>query len=128
VARALGTLPLCRTHSPARTVLRQGQGVDARGDPETEERLLAVGRAGTAAHVERIVRGGAGWTDKAEAREPTASMPAVRCTCIQTRRHREDPRAADPEVGALLMKALAAAPEVLYHRRADQAPEPSRRR
>src|SRR5882724_1554015 len=37
--------------------------------PETEERLLAVGRAGTAEHVERIVRGWRRVDQKAEAME-----------------------------------------------------------
>ena len=37
--------------------------------PETEARLLAVGRAGTAEHVERIVRGWRRVDRKAEARE-----------------------------------------------------------
>src|SRR6266581_4067279 len=45
VARALGTLP------------RQVRALTRVATPETEERLLAVGRAGTADHVERIVRG-----------------------------------------------------------------------
>src|SRR5207245_2063856 len=39
--------------------------------PETEERLLAVGRAGTADHVERIVRGWRRVDRKAEARDDT---------------------------------------------------------
>src|SRR6266849_6702588 len=39
--------------------------------PETEERLLKVGRAGTAAHVERIVRGWRRVDRKAEAKEAT---------------------------------------------------------
>src|SRR3990172_2762564 len=39
--------------------------------PETEERLLAVARAGTAEHVERIVRGWRRMDAKAEAQEAT---------------------------------------------------------
>jgi hypothetical protein len=58
VARALGTLPrlaqaLARgelSYSKVREITRVATAA-------TEERLLAVGRAGTAAHVERIVRG-----------------------------------------------------------------------
>src|SRR6267378_4183041 len=58
VARALGTLPgladaLARgelSYSKVRALTRVAT-------PETEERLLEVGRAGTADHVERIVRG-----------------------------------------------------------------------
>jgi hypothetical protein len=58
VARALGTLPLLAgalargevSYSKARAVTRVAA-------PDTEEWLLKVARAGTAAHVERIVRG-----------------------------------------------------------------------
>src|SRR3989475_10384614 len=58
VARALGALPLLAqalargelSYSKVRALTRVAT-------PETEERLLKVGRAGTAVHVERIVRG-----------------------------------------------------------------------
>ena len=58
VAHALATLPRIRqalaageiSYSKARAVTRVAT-------PETEERLLKVARAGTAAHVEQIVRG-----------------------------------------------------------------------
>jgi hypothetical protein len=86
--------------------------------PETEERLLAVGRAGTAEHVEMIVRGWRRMDRKAEAQETT-------------RRHRN--RALhvypdgdgmvvirgrlEPEVGAVPVQALTAAREALYRRR-----------
>ncbi len=70
VARALGTLPLLAqalargelSYSKVRELTRVAT-------PETEERLLAVGRAGTAEHVERIVRGWRRMDRKAEARE-----------------------------------------------------------
>ena len=52
--------------------------------PETEERLLAVGRAGTAEHVARIVRGWRLADRQAEAREAAHSTPAAPCTCIPT--------------------------------------------
>src|SRR5262249_48660346 len=86
--------------------------------PETEERLLAVGRAGTAEHVEMIVRGWRRMDLKVEAEE-------------SARRHRH--RALhvypdgdgmvvirgrlEPEVGAVVMQALAAARDALYRRR-----------
>src|SRR5207244_6995542 len=56
VARALGTLPLL-AEALARGELSYAKvrGLTRVATPETEERLLAVGRAGTAAHVERIV-------------------------------------------------------------------------
>src|SRR5205814_6147637 len=58
VARALGMLPLLAgalargelSYSKVRALTRVAT-------PETEERLLKVGRAGTAEHVARIVRG-----------------------------------------------------------------------
>ena len=72
VARALGSLPrladaLARgelSYSKVRALTRVAT-------PETEERLLAVGRAGTACHVERIVRGWRRVDRLAEAREAT---------------------------------------------------------
>jgi len=70
VARALGTLPqlaaaLARgelSYSKIRELTRVAT-------PETEELLVAVGRAGTAEHVERVVRGWRRMDRKAEARE-----------------------------------------------------------
>src|SRR3989442_12145166 len=70
VARALGTLPLLAqalargelSYSKVRELTRVAT-------PETEERLLAVGRAGTTEHVERIVRGWRRGDRQAEARE-----------------------------------------------------------
>src|SRR5882672_2151253 len=70
VARALGMLPLLAgalargelSYSKVRALTRVAT-------PETEERLLKVGRAGTAEHVERIVRGWRRVDRIAEARE-----------------------------------------------------------
>jgi hypothetical protein len=92
--------------------------------PETEERLLAVGRAGTAEHVERIVRGWRRVDRQAEARE-AARQHASRAlhvypdsdgTMIVKGR-------LTAEVGALLVQALAAARESLYQRRRGREPE-----
>jgi len=85
--------------------------------PETEARLLGVGRAGTAAQVERIVRGWRCVDRRAEARE-TALRHRNRALHV---RQDEDGmvvlrRRLEPEVGALLMQALAAARETLYQR------------
>src|SRR5205823_7733173 len=104
VARALGSLPQLR------------EALARVATPETEERLVAVGRAGTAEHVELIVRGWRRMDRKAEAQETT-------------RRHRN--RALhvypdgdgmvvirgrlEPEVGAVVMQALTAAREALSH-------------
>jgi hypothetical protein len=70
VARALGTLPLL-TEALARGELSYAKvrALTRVATPETEARLLGVGRAGTAAHVERIVRGWRCVDRRAEARE-----------------------------------------------------------
>ncbi len=70
VARALGTLPLL-AEALARGQLSYAKvrALTRVATPETEARLLAVGRAGTAAHVERIVRGWRCVDRRAEARE-----------------------------------------------------------
>src|SRR5213595_2890277 len=125
VARALGALPrlddaLARgelSYAKVRALTRVAT-------PETDERLLAVGRAGTACHVERIVRGWRRVDALAEARE--------------TLRHKsralhvyedEDGMVVvrgrlTPEAGAVLKQALAAARETLY-RKVDVSAETS---
>jgi hypothetical protein len=118
VARALGTLPLL-SDALARGVLSYAKvrALTRVATPETEARLLAVGRAGTAAHVERIVRGWRRVDRQAEARE-AARRHASRVLHVH---HGEDGMVVlrgrlEPEVGALLMQALAAAREALYQR------------
>ena len=70
VARALGTLPLL-ADALARGELSYAKvrALTRVATPETEERLLVVGRQGTAAHVERIVCGWRKVDRLAEARE-----------------------------------------------------------
>ena len=116
VARALGTLPLL-AQALARGELSYAKvrALTRVATPETEERLLAVGRAGTAAHVERIVRGWRRVDRQAEARE-TARQHASRALHVY---EDEDGTVVlrgrlAPEVGALLLRALAAAREMLY--------------
>ena len=118
VARALETLPLL-AQALARGQLSYAKvrALTRVATPETEARLLAVGRAGTAAHVERIVRGWRLVDRRAEARE-TARRHASRALHL---RHDEDGMVVvsgrlEPEVGALLTQALAAARETLYQR------------
>jgi hypothetical protein len=118
VARALGTLPLLAaalargelSYSKVRALTRVAT-------PETEARLLAVGLAGTAAHVERIVRGWRQVDRQAEARE-SARRHASRGLHVH---HDADGMVVlrgrlEPEVGALVIQALAAARETLYQR------------
>ena len=124
VARALGTLPLLAqalargelSYSKVRELTRVVT-------PETEERLLAVGRAGTTEHVARIVRGWRRVDRQAEARE-TARQHAGRALHVYpdadgtvTVRGR-----LTPEVGALLVQALAAARETLSQRAREKDP------
>src|SRR5207249_2763086 len=127
VARALGTLPLL-AQALARGELSYAKvrALTRVATPETEERLLAVGRAGTAAHVERIVRGWRRVDRQAEARE-TARQHASRALHVF---EDEDGTVVlrgrlAPEVGALLLRALAAARETLYQRsRLEQTANP----
>src|SRR5437660_4166927 len=70
VARALGTLPrLAQALARGELSYAKVRALTRVATPETEERLLAVARAGTAAHVERIVRGWRRVDRNAEARE-----------------------------------------------------------
>src|SRR6266852_1623809 len=58
VARALGTLRrLADALARGELSYAKVRALTRVATPETEERLLAVGKAGTACHVERIVRG-----------------------------------------------------------------------
>ena len=124
VARALGTLPrLAGALACGELSYAKVRALSRVATAETEERLLAVGRAGTAAHVERIVRGWR-WVDrKAEARE-TARQHARRALHVY---QDEDGTVVvrgrlEPEVGALFLKALAAARETLYQRARREEP------
>jgi len=118
VARALATLPLF-AQALARGELSYAKvrALTRVATPETEARLLGVGRAGTAAHVERIVRGWRCVDRRAEARE-AKHRHGSRALHVY---HDEDGMVVlrgrlEPEVGALLMQALAAARESLYQR------------
>ena len=119
VARALGSLPLMAgALSGGELSYAKVRALARVATPETEVRLLNVGRAGTASHVERIVRGWRRVDRHAEARE-SARQHARRGLHIY---HDEDGTVVlrgrlTPDVGALLVKALEAAGETLYQRR-----------
>ena len=118
VARALGTLPrLAQALARGELSYAKVRALTRVATPETEERLLAVGRAGTADHVERIVRGWRRMDRKAEAAE-TARRHASRALHVyQDEDGMVTVRARlEPEVGAVLVQALAAAREALYRR------------
>src|SRR5207244_12153161 len=92
----------------------------------TEERLLKVGKAGTAEHVERIVRGWRRVDEIAEARD-TARRHKSRALHIYKD---EDGMVVirgrlGREVGAVVMKALEAARETLYQSARDVSAETS---
>ncbi|MGH7354872.1 MAG: DUF222 domain-containing protein, partial [Candidatus Rokuibacteriota bacterium] len=72
VARALGTLPgLAQALARGELSYSKVRELTRVATPETEERLLAFGRAGTADHVESLVRGWRRMDRKAEAQEAT---------------------------------------------------------
>jgi len=125
VARALGGLPLIAqalahgevSYSKVRELTRVAS-------PETEARLLAVARSGTAEHVARLVHGWRRVDLAAEAHEAKLQH-ASRSLHVYPNADgtvRINGRLT-AEVGALLMKALEAARERLYRRRQDETPE-----
>jgi Domain of unknown function (DUF222)/HNH endonuclease len=127
VARALGTLPrLAQALARGELSYAKIRALTRVATAATEERLLAVGRAGTAAHVERIVRGWRRVDRRAEARE-SARQHASRALQVY---QDEDGMVVirgrlEPEAGALLVQALTAARETLYQQRRAEAPGPA---
>jgi Domain of unknown function (DUF222) len=125
VARALGTLPrLADALASGELSYAKVRALTRVATPETEERLLAVGRAGTADHVERIVRGWRRVDRKAEARE-TALQHASRALLVC---QEEDGMVVlrgrlTAEVGALLLRALAAGRDSLYQAARNSLPQ-----
>ncbi len=123
VARALETLPLL-AQALARGELSYAKvrALTRVATPETEARLLAVGRAGTADHVERIVRGWRRVDRLAEAREAARQHTSRALQVFQDEDGMVVVRGRlEPDAGALLVQALAAAREKLYQRaRADE--------
>ncbi len=126
VARALRSLPLlAEALAHGELSYAKVRALTRIATPETEAQLLKVGRAGTAVHVERIVRGWRRVDRKAEARE-TARQHATRGLRVY---QDEDGTVVlrgrlTPEVGALLLRALDAARETLYQR-SQQTPKPA---
>lgn len=124
VARALGTLPaLADALARGELSYAKTRALTRVATPETESRLLAVARAGTAAHVERIVRGWRRVDRQAETRE-AVRQHAGRALHV----YRDDDGTVvvrgrlTPEAGALLLRALDAAREALYMRSRAIAP------
>src|SRR5438874_2657419 len=124
VPRALATLPrLAQAMESGELSYAKVRALTRVATPETEERLLAVGRAGTAEHVERIVRGWRRVDRLAEAQE-TARRHKSRALHVY---QDEDGMVViwgrlAPEVGAVVRQALDAAREALYqHARGSNA-------
>ncbi|HEU5192494.1 MAG TPA: DUF222 domain-containing protein [Methylomirabilota bacterium] len=116
VARALPALPrLAAALARGELSYAKVRALTRVATPETEERLLGVGRAGTASHVERIVRGWRRVDRQAEAREAKLRHQNRALHVF----HDDDGTVVlrgrlEPEVGALFVKALDAAREALY--------------
>jgi 5-methylcytosine-specific restriction endonuclease McrA len=125
VAHALGTLPLlAQALARAELSYSKVRELTRVATPETEERLLALARAGTTEHVARIVRGWRRVDRQREARE-AARQHASRALHVYPDTDgtvRVRGRLA-PEVGALLVQALAAARETLYQQARGKEPE-----
>src|SRR5262245_36658492 len=115
VARALGNLPrLAQSLARGELSYAKIRALTRVATPETEERLLTIGRTGTA---ERVERGWRSMDRKAEVAD-AARQHAGRSLHVYQDEDgmvRVRGRLA-PEVGALLMKALDAARESLYQR------------
>ena len=126
-ARALGTLPTL-AEALARGALSYAKvrALTRIATPESEARLVAVGRAGTAAHVERIVRGWRRVDRRTEARE-AARQHVARALHV----YRDEDGSVvlrgrlTPELGALFLRALDAARETLCQRRLASVPTTS---
>ena len=124
VARALGDLPLTSeamkrgelSYSKVRALTRVAQ-------PETEKELVELGRAGTAAHIERVVRA---W--RRIDRSVEAADDELRDASSHVTTHIDENgmfvirgRLA-PEAGEVLMKALKGASERLYAEQQEDRP------
>ena len=128
VARALGTLPrltdaLIRgelSYSKVRALTRVAT-------PDTEARLLAVGRGGTAEHVERIVQGWRQVDRRAEARKAVRQHEGRGLQVYEDADGMLVVRGRlTPEAGALLKRALEAGREALYQKaRRPARPDPA---
>jgi hypothetical protein len=118
VARALGSLPrLADALARGELSYAKVRALTRVATPETEEQLLAVGKAGTACHVERIVRGWRRVDRLAEARETARRHERRGVHVYQDEDGMVTIRGRlTSEQGAVLVQALAAARETLYRR------------
>jgi 5-methylcytosine-specific restriction endonuclease McrA len=119
VARALANLPrLAEALARGELSYAKVRALTRVAHPETEERLLAVGRAGTAVHVERIVRGWRRVDQLAEAREAEHQHRSRGLQVFDDEDGMVIVRGRlTPEIGAILRRALEAGCETLYQQR-----------
>jgi len=122
VARALPTLPrLAQALSSGELSYAKVRALTRVATPAIDERLVAVGRAGTAEHVERIVRGWRRMDRKAEAQETVQRHRSRALHIYQDEDGMVTLRGRlAPEVGAVFVQALAAARESLYQQARSQ--------
>src|SRR5438477_639398 len=118
VARALGVLPrLAQALARGELSYAKVRALTRVATPETEERLLGVGRAGTAEHVERIVRAWRRVDRNAEAAEAVRLHKSRALHVYQDEDGMVVVRGRlGREVGAVLIQALVAARETLYRK------------
>src|SRR3989449_7337767 len=113
VARALGSLPrLAQALAHGELSYSKVRALTRVATPETEERLLKVGRAGTAEHVERIVRG---WRRVYRIAEAKQGIQRHRSRGLHVYQDEDGMVVVrgrlEPETGAVLMKGLEARSE-----------------
>src|SRR5262245_27685017 len=125
VARALGGLPrLAQALARGDLSYAKVRALTRVATADTEERLLVIGRAGTAQHVERIVRGWRRMDRKAEIRKAEVQHKFRALHVYQDEDGTVTVRGRlAPEVGALLIRALDSAREALYQRARLRPPE-----
>src|SRR5204863_10005268 len=124
-ARALGGLPKMQ-HALAHGELSYAKvrALTRVATPETEDRLLAFGKAGTAAHVERLVHGWRHVDRGAENREVVGRQRSRTLQVYQADDGMVVVRGRlTPEVGAVLIQALNAARDRLYAKARVNDPE-----
>ena len=125
VARALPNLPrIAQALSRGELSYTKARALTRVATPETEERLLIFGRAGTAVHVERLVRAWRRVDRNAENREEAERHKSRSLYVYQD----EDGMVVirgrlTPEVGAVVRRALEAAGDRMYAKARVNDPE-----
>jgi hypothetical protein len=127
VACALATLPvIAGALARGEVSYAKVRAITRVATPDTEATLLTVAKAGTAAHVERVVRGCRRVDRIAEAREAERQHRSRALHVFQDEDGMVTIRGRlTPDAGAVLVQALAAARENLYQRRSDDDDPPT---